>query len=99
MWRRVELTNVQHVALVLEDSGLVVIHIEVVWRGEEGHDGREASGPGLTVHAVSVTMWGINDEMASTVTGNAHSTYPASCASWARMIDSNLFRSRNWHAA
>ena len=54
MWCRVELPDVEDIALVLQDSGLVVVDIEIVGCGEEGHYGREASCPCLTVHAVSV---------------------------------------------
>ena len=53
MWCRVELPDVEEIALVLQDSGFVVVDIEIVGCGEEGHYGREASCPCLTVHAVS----------------------------------------------
>lgn len=50
---RTELTNVHDIVLVLENSRLVVIHIEVVGCTKNGHDTREASRPGLPVHAVA----------------------------------------------
>jgi hypothetical protein len=48
-----ELTNVHDVILVLENGGLVVVDIEVIWCGEDGHDTGETRCPRLTVHAVS----------------------------------------------
>lgn len=54
VWGRVELTDVEHVALVFQDGGLVVIDIKVIRSGEEGHDGGEARGSSLPVHPVPV---------------------------------------------
>ena len=53
MWRAIELSNVHDIVLVLEDSCLVVVDIEVIWCGEDGHDRRESSSSRLSVHAVS----------------------------------------------
>lgn len=47
-----ELSDVHNVVLVLQDSSLVVVHIEVVWCTEDGHDTRETRRPGLPVHSV-----------------------------------------------
>lgn len=52
MRARVELPNVQDVAFVLENSGLVVVNIQVVGCREEGHDRREPRRPRLAVHTV-----------------------------------------------
>lgn len=52
MWARVELSDVQDVALVLEDGSFVVVDIKVVGRREEGHDRREPCRPSLAVHTV-----------------------------------------------
>lgn len=41
------------IRLVLEHSGLVRVHVQVVGRREDGHDGREAGRLGLSVHSVS----------------------------------------------
>lgn len=49
----VELPNIKHVALVLQNRGFIVVNIQVVRGGEDCHDGGEASGPGLAVHAVA----------------------------------------------
>jgi hypothetical protein len=48
-----ELPDVHYVVLVLQDGGLVVVHVQVVRRAEDGHDTGEARGPRLPVHAVS----------------------------------------------
>ena len=49
----VELSNVHDVALILEDSCLVVVHIEVVGCGEDGHDGGETCCLCFAVHTVA----------------------------------------------
>ena len=51
--RAVELANVHNVVLVLQHGGLVVVNVEVVGRGENGHNTRESGRPGLAVHAVT----------------------------------------------
>jgi hypothetical protein len=48
-----ELPDVHDVVLVLQDSSLVVVHVQVVWRAEDGHDTWETCRPSLSVHAVS----------------------------------------------
>src|SRR5690349_10217547 len=47
-----ELSDVHDVVLILQNSSLVVVHIQVIGRAEDGHHAREASGPSLSVHAV-----------------------------------------------
>jgi hypothetical protein len=49
----VELSDVQYVALVLKDCGLVVIYVQVVRRAEDRHHRWEACGASFTVHAVA----------------------------------------------
>jgi hypothetical protein len=51
----VKLPDIQDVAFVLEDSGFVVVHVEVVWGGKEGHNRGEASCSGFTIHAIPGT--------------------------------------------
>ena len=53
MWCRVELPDVEDIALVLQDSGFVVVDIEVVRGAEDGHDAGEAGSSGLAVHAIT----------------------------------------------
>lgn len=53
MWRAVKLSDIHDVVLILEDCGLVVIDVEVVWSGEDSHDGWESGSAGFSVHAVS----------------------------------------------
>jgi hypothetical protein len=48
-----ELPDVHDIVLVLQNSSLVVVHIQVVRCAEDGHHTREASRPSLPVHAVS----------------------------------------------
>lgn len=55
VWMRstIELSDIQDITLVLQNSGLVVIDIKVVRSGKESHDGRETGGPSLSVHTVT----------------------------------------------
>ena len=53
MWRAVKLPDIHHVALVLKHRRFVVVHVEVVGCGEDGHDGGEARGFGFAVHSVA----------------------------------------------
>lgn len=53
MRRAVELADVHHVVLVLENGRLVVVNVEVVGRREDGDQRREARVLRLLVHAVS----------------------------------------------
>lgn len=49
----VELSNVHDVVLILQNSGLIVVNIEVVGGRENGHDTGETSGSGLAIHSVT----------------------------------------------
>ena len=49
----IELSDIEDIALVLEDSRLIVVTIEVVRTREEGHDGWETCRPRLSVHPVA----------------------------------------------
>lgn len=49
----VELPDVHDIVLVLENSSLVVVDVEVVRRTEDGHDTGETSGPCFPIHSVS----------------------------------------------
>jgi hypothetical protein len=51
-----ELTNVHDIVLILEDSSLVIVNIQIVGCTEDGHDTGESSSPGLAVHAVSSVL-------------------------------------------
>ena len=48
----IELSNVHHVVLILEDRSLVVVHIKIVGRTKYRHDAREASRSGLAIHSI-----------------------------------------------
>ena len=54
MWHAVELSDAEHVRLVLDHRRLVVIDIEVIRRGEKSHDARESRLAALSVHAVPI---------------------------------------------
>lgn len=56
MWGAVKLPDVHDIALVLENGGLVVVHIKIIWSREDSHNGRESSGLGFAVHAVSAAV-------------------------------------------
>ena len=47
-----ELSNVHDIIFVLQNSSLVVVHVQVVWRAEDCHDTGKASRPCLPVHSV-----------------------------------------------
>ena len=49
----VELPDVHDVVLVLENGSLIVVHVEVVRRTEDGHDTGETSGSCFPIHSVS----------------------------------------------
>ncbi|KAI8035088.1 hypothetical protein M5D96_012181 [Drosophila gunungcola] len=51
--RAVELPDVHHVVLVLQHRRLVVVHVEIVGRREDGDQRGEAGGLALAVHAVA----------------------------------------------
>ena len=48
----IELSDVHDIALVLQDGCFVVVYVEVVRGGEQGHHRREAGRPRLAIHTV-----------------------------------------------
>lgn len=52
MRRAVELSDVHHILLVLENGSLVVVDIKIVGCTEDSHDGWETGRLGLAIHAV-----------------------------------------------
>lgn len=62
-YKLTKLPDVHDVVLVLQNGSLVVVHIEIIGRTEDGHDARETSRPSLPVHAVSSVLGfvGTND--------------------------------------
>lgn len=52
----VELSDIHDVVFVLEHGGLVVVDVEVVWCGEDGHDGRKSGRTRLAVHPVASVL-------------------------------------------
>lgn len=84
----------------------VVVNIQVVWCWEDGDEGGESSGLTFAVHPVAsdekeracccyVSPFTWEHENVCLV----RKTYPASCASCARMIDNRLLLWRNSHTA
>ena len=55
MLRAVELPDIER-TLVLNDSGLVVVDIKVVWRREYGHKTWEVRLGRFTVHAIPIIL-------------------------------------------
>ena len=53
MWCAIELSDVHHIVLVLQDRGFVVVYVEVIRGAEDGHDTWEACRPSLSVHPVA----------------------------------------------
>lgn len=49
----IELANIHDVALILQNSGFVVVHVKVIRGREDGHDRREASRLSLAIHAIA----------------------------------------------
>ena len=60
MWGAIELSDVHDIALVLENSGFVVIYVEVIGGGEDSHNRWEAGALRFTVHSVSMIK--LNDK-------------------------------------
>lgn len=50
---RTELPDVHDVVLVLQNSGLVVVDVEIVGRAEDGHDAGKAGRARLPIHAIA----------------------------------------------
>ena len=53
MGSAIELPDIKHITLVLEDSCLVVVTVEVMRAREEGHDGWKTCRPRLPVHPIA----------------------------------------------
>ena len=53
MWCAVELSNIHHVVLVLQDRGFVVVYVEVIGCAKDGHDTWEARRSSLPIHPVT----------------------------------------------
>ena len=49
----IELSDVHHVILVLQNCGFVVVHVEIVRCAEYGHETRDTRRPSLPVHPVT----------------------------------------------
>jgi hypothetical protein len=82
----------------LDHRRLVIVHVEVVGRGEERHHGREPRRLRLAVHPVPDVVQPIS-RRGSRTSAKEKITHPESCASCARMMESRLLRSRKLHAA
>jgi len=52
MGSTIKLSDVHDITFILEDSGLVIVYIEVIWRGKDGHHRRETGCFRLAVHAI-----------------------------------------------
>ena len=53
MRRAVELSDVHNIVLIFKDGRLVIIDIQVVRSGEDGHDTWESGGASLAIHSIS----------------------------------------------
>jgi hypothetical protein len=51
MWRKIKLSDIER-ALVLNNCSLVVIYVEVIRRGKEGHERWEIRFGRFTIHAI-----------------------------------------------
>ena len=56
MGRAIELSDVHDVAFVLQNGCFIVIYVEIIRSGENGHNGWKTGGFGLAIHAISVTI-------------------------------------------
>ena len=63
MWCAVELSDVHHVVLVLQNRGFVVVYVEIVGCAKDGHDTWEACRPSLSVHPIAsiLSLMGADD--------------------------------------
>jgi len=52
MRRAIELPNVHHIALILQDGRLIVVDIQIVWGTEDSHYGWEAGRLRLPIHPI-----------------------------------------------
>ena len=53
MWSAVELSDVHYIVLVLQNGGFVVVDIEVIGGGKDGHNTWETCRSSLAVHSIS----------------------------------------------
>lgn len=53
MWRAIELPDVHHIALILQDGRLVVVDIQIVWSTEDSHYRWEARRLRLPIHPIT----------------------------------------------
>lgn len=56
----IELPDVEDIALIFEDSCLIVVTVQVVRAREEGHDGGETCRSRLSVHPIAKTTERVN---------------------------------------
>ena len=87
-----ELTDIENIIFILENSRLVVVAIEIVWAREKCHDGWEACHPPPSIHPEPGIMRRVNIPQKSSINVTP---YPASWTSCALMIDNSLFLCRN----
>ena len=92
-------SSLHDVRLVFQHSGLVGVYVQVVWGGEDGHDGWETCRLGFTVHSISNISPVSPLHVEDTSEKAKRETHPASWASCARMMDNKLFLSRKLQAA
>ena len=52
MWRTVELPDVHHIALILQDGRLVVVDVQIVRSTEDSHNRWEAGRLRLPIHPI-----------------------------------------------
>ncbi len=54
MWHVVELPDAEHVRFVLDYRRFVIVHVQIIRRGEQRHDTRESRLAALAIHAISM---------------------------------------------
>lgn len=54
MWRAVELPDVHHIALILQDGRLVVVDVQIVRGTEDSHNRRETGRLRLPIHPIPI---------------------------------------------
>ena len=54
MWRAVELSDVHHIALILQDGCLVVVDIQIVRGTEDSHNRWETGRLRLPIHPIPI---------------------------------------------
>jgi hypothetical protein len=48
----VELPDIHDIVFVLQNSGFIVVHVKIIWRGKDGHDCRELGCSSFAIHAI-----------------------------------------------